>query len=387
VLVDRAGKLRWSQVLRQPALIVWLLYVLLIPFYVFRPGLPQPADMLTILLAPIVLRRWDGRLSAEGRATFRPLLLFTFWVCVVNYGWAVWLGDYGLVGVDTFALFPIYYIYNALMFLIALVLYRRYGEPFLRCTVTVLIGTIFFQVGASFVMRSSVARGSLFFLNPNQLGYYALLSATIVALLHRRLKLRLLTSSIALTSCGYLAVISASRAAAGGIALLLALLIFSNPKIIIVASLAAISLISVGGPVANAFKNSEDRLLNTSSKGGTFFEERGYDRLWEHEQYLLLGAGEGGFSRFEDPLRGKMEIHSSPGTILFSYGIFGAFIFMVVVWRTLRRARLRNTIMLFPPLAYMIAHQGLRFTLLWVLLAFFIVLKEVPPARAAGTAT
>jgi hypothetical protein len=118
--------------------------------------------------------------------------------------------------------------------------------------------------------------------------------------------------------------------------------------------------------------------LNLGSRANaSFFEERGYDRIWRNQKYLLLGAGEGGLSRFDDTAYVKnMEIHSSAGTILFSYGIVGSILFLVFTWRVIRRARVRMMITLLPPLLYTGAHQGLRFTMLWVVLAVFVALKD-----------
>jgi hypothetical protein len=241
--------------------------------------------------------------------------------------------------------------------------------------VTILV---FVQVLSSVVIGAGSARGSVFFNNPNQLGYYALLAATLIALAHRRLQLRLATSSLALVCCGCLALISASRAAAGGIAVLLVLMLFSNPKILVAACLAGAAVVSGIGPVADAIEASQDRVLNRSSRSdASFFQERGYDRIWRNQQYLLLGAGEGGLSRFDDTAYVKnMEIHSSAGTILFSYGIVGALLFLVFTWRLIRGARARLVITLLPPLLYTGAHQGLRFTMLWVVLAVFVALKD-----------
>ncbi len=77
-----------------------------------------------------------------------------------------------------------------------------------------------------------------------------------------------------------------------------------------------------------------------------------------------------------------MEIHSSVGTILFSYGIVGSILFLVFTWRLIRRARWRLLILLLPPLLYAGAHQGLRFTMLWTVLAVFVALKELDRTRA-----
>jgi hypothetical protein len=363
--------------MRRPALVTWAIYLFLIPVYILPSGLPQPGDLLVLVLVPLALHHWNGRLGGDLRASVRALIWFTLWVCLVDYAWVFIMGSYSLFGPDSFLLYPLYYIYNALIFLIALVLYRRYGDLFLRVTLFAVIVMIFLQVVSSVVLRSTAARGAVFFNNPNQLGYYALLAATLIALTQRRLQLRLVTASLALVCCGCLALFAASRAAAGGIAILLVFLLFSNPKILVAACIAAVAVVSGVGPIANAIEASQDRVLARGNpSGASFFEERGYDRIWRNEQYLLLGAGEGGLSRFDDTAHVKnMEIHSSVGTILFSYGIVGSILFLVFTWRLIRRARARLAILLLPPLLYAGAHQGLRFTMLWVVLAIFVALK------------
>jgi O-Antigen ligase len=193
----------------------------------------------------------------------------------------------------------------------------------------------------------------------------------------------LLRASVALTGCAYLAVLSASRAALGGIAVLFFLLVFSNPRVIIVASLAAIGLMTIGGPVTSALDNVQTRVSQDRHPKTSFIEERGYDRLWEHNEYLLFGAGEGDVQRFRDTPTSPGEVHSSFATVLFSYGIIGMIAFALFLWRVVRGASLRASVMLLPTLSYTLAHNGLRFTMLWVLLALFVALKVPAPRERA----
>jgi hypothetical protein len=239
-----------------------------------------------------------------------------------------------------------------------------------------VFASVLLQVVASFIYRRGGARDSIFFDNPNQLGYYALLAACIVALMHRRLQFGVLKSSLTLMCCGYLAVISASRSAVAGIAILSILLIFSNPKMIVLASSAAIILVLFGGPFAGELNSLSQRVADKRNSEQSFFDSRGYDRILANKQYLLLGAGEQTRSRFADTTAiGGAEIHSSAGTLLFSYGIVGVVLFATFLWSLLRGAPLRSSLILMPPLVYTLAHQGLRFTMLWVLLALFLALK------------
>jgi hypothetical protein len=64
--------------------------------------------------------------------------------------------------------------------------------------------------------------------------------------------------------------------------------------------------------------------------------------------------------------------------LLFSYGVIGVGFFVVFFIRVVRGAPMRSILMLVPVLSFTVAHQGLRFTSLWVVLAVFAVLKTLP---------
>jgi hypothetical protein len=370
----------WQHVLRNPALMVWCLFLLLTPLYIAPSGLPQPGDALVFLLVPLALAAWDGRLDKQTGRTFRALVWFTVWVFVVNYGWALVLWRWSKP--KDFLIHPLFYIFNVAVFFAALVIARRDRKRFLRITVDIVFATVVIQFFASFVYRTELYRGELFFNSPNQLGYYALLSACLFAMTQRPLGISRLRSGFGVTCCAYLAILSASRASAAGIAVLLFVLLFSNPRTIIIASLGAIALFTIGGPLTKAIDTSQQR-AEEGVRHGTFAEERGYDRIWQYPEYLPLGAGEGAYERFARPGESARELHSSFGSVLFGYGILGVTLFLVFFVRVVKGASMRSSLMLVPALIYTVAHQGLRFTMFWVVLAAFVVLKQVqaPPRK------
>jgi hypothetical protein len=98
---------------------------------------------------------------------------------------------------------------------------------------------------------------------------------------------------------------------------------------------------------------------------------RGYDRIWLFPQYVMVGAGEGAYRRFTEG-HDNMEIHSSWGTLLFSYGIVGTIAFMALLWAIFRRAAWQLRFYFIPLALYGLTHQGLRFSLLWVFLGLVI---------------
>ncbi len=376
--VDRV----FTTIRRKPAVVLWGMFVAALPFYVGRSGLPQPGNAFLFLALPLALIGWNRRLDPNVVKTFRMLLLFTLWVTVVNYGWVLVTGKFSL---RDYAIVPLFYMFNAVAVFCAFVLHRRYGDLFLRVTLYAVMFDVAFQVVASLVYRTDLYRGELFFNNPNQLGYWSLLAACLVAILQKRIGLGLVKASAALTGCAYLAVLSASRAAVAGIIILLAFMVFTSPRVIILAVIAAVVLVGVGGPLADALEKSSIGALQNRDPNASFTEERGYQRMWDFKEYILVGAGEGDVLRFvEDPKKAN-EIHSSVGTVVFSYGIVGTILFMMFFTRLFQGATNRALILLSPVMAYSVAHQGLRFTMFWVVLATFGALKVTAPlARKLG---
>lgn len=372
---------RMRDVVRSPALFVWCLFVLLNPVYVIDSGLPQPADWLVLLLTPLALLSWNGRLVRADAGTVKSLLTFTAWVFLVNYAWALVLGKFNT---RDFGLHPMFYLFNAAVFLSAVVIARPNPERFLRTTVDIVYVTVVLSLVAAFVTPGQYRTQGLFN-SPNQLGYYALLSACLFAMTQRPLGISRLRASAGVAMCGYLAFVAASRASLAGIIVLLLVLFFSDPKLIIAGALAAAAIVSIGGPVAHKLEFNQKRALEDRNPHESFAEERGYDRLWRFPRYLVLGAGEGDYERFTTDGRVAREVHSSFGSLLFSYGIVGVALFLVFAGRVIRGASRRTFLLLVPALVYTVAHQGLRFTMFWVVLAAFVVLKRLPEKPGASS--
>ncbi len=363
------------RVCRDPALLLWSLYILLFPLYIFKGGLPQPGDMLMLLLVPAVFMTGRNRLCRAGVRPTRWVILFTGYVILVNLVWTVAQNAWTLNTKDGFLITSSYYIYNAIFFVCALVLYTRYRERFLWLTLQVTLATVVLQVLISLVMPDDGGRGAVLFNNPNQLGYYAVLTASILCLGRRRLGLGTLPATIGLLCSAYLALLSASKASLGAVAILVAVGLLTNPRFILVSVLGFMLLLVTSNRVTDAISAAQNRIETDESN--SFFEERGYDRILGNKEYWLFGAGEGGYRRFKDTtVIGSHELHSSAGTIFFCYGIIGTILFIQFGWTVVRGGRFKYVLILLPAAAYGLTHQGLRFTLLWVLLALFVALKD-----------
>jgi hypothetical protein len=371
----RAGTVATFGAMRDPVLAVWAIYLTLVPIYVYSSGLPQPGDWLIAILAPLVLRAWNGRLSGSMSSTIRPLLMFTIYTIAANVIWSVILNAWSLGLKYGFILSPVFYMYNALVFLVVLVLYSKYRRGMLWFTGNIVLISLLAQAAVALLFGGGGARATLLFNNPNQLGYFALLSINILFLLHRRGHTSIIAVAVGGVAASYLALISASKAALGGIALIAIVGTLVRLRTLIVVGMVFALTFVVAEPMRDAVNQTIARYESDTS--ASFVEERGYDRIAEYPEYWVLGSGEGGYNRFRhDSALGAHEIHSSIGTLFFCYGLVGSLLFAMFIWGVMRGTGFRNWLMIAPSVAYGMTHQGLRTTMFWVLLALVVALRE-----------
>jgi hypothetical protein len=93
-----------------------------------------------------------------------------------------------------------------------------------------------------------------------------------------------------------------------------------------------------------------------------------------HPEYLIFGAGEGGYNRFDTFIEDH-EMHSSFGTIVFCYGIPGTILFIMFVFSLLKKLPWYYVLYSLPLFSYGVTHMGLRFTIFWVALMMFPIIR------------
>ncbi|MCW5800910.1 MAG: hypothetical protein KIT31_00745 [Deltaproteobacteria bacterium] len=362
------------EVFRDPRLLAWALFIILFPFYVVPSGLPQPAAWLLIAVAPSMFGGWDGRFSRDSAAVLRALLRFVLYVIAANVVWSFVLLKLTINLKEGFLLSPLFYVYNAGLLLAMLVLYRRYGTRLLWVTTRALFVSVGIQVAMSFVMPTRL-RNAVGFNEANQLGYYALVSACVWLLAQRRTRLSNVHVTIGVLMCSYLALLSASKAAVACIGLLAVAVLVGRLRTMLLLGVVMLVLVFTPNPFSAAIERAQRRFETDQHLG--FFEERGYDRIVNHPEYWAVGSGEGAYSRFADTtLIGSHELHSSLGTLFFCYGIVGLSLFVWFMWTVMKRTRFHTWLVMGPAFAYGMTHQGLRFSLFWVLIGVVMILRE-----------
>lgn len=359
------------QLLRAPDLALWAFVIVLMPIYAWRSGRPQPADLLALGFIPFLLRAPRPAVPPFMKGILSSLLAFAGYAAAVNLVWGVLLLDYDVrkVGAIGFASF---YLFNAYMFAVCIFLFLKHRTRFIVVTVWSTFVALALQA-LSYVVRGPTSgfRETLMFNNANQLGYYALLSATLIAFAYRRGRLPVWIAGGAVAICVFLAALSLSKAAMIGSVVVAAAAAVRRPVL-----LAAVAVALLGGAKLSDPTALIERIQLRMSDFGQSYDDtpegRGYARIQQNPQYLVLGAGEVGHDRHNKDIAG--ELHSSLGTLIFSYGAVGTYLFCVFVWRALRRVRRTDLVFFIPVFAYGLTHQGIRFRLFWILLAIACVL-------------
>jgi hypothetical protein len=361
---------------RDVRLVLWSLMILLVPFYIFDSGVPQPADWFGFALLPILIRTWNGRLPPALLRPLKSLVVFIIYVFIVNAVWSFAMLTFSINAKEGFLMAPTFYIFNGMMFFTFLLMFQRYGEFLLWLTARLVLISVFVQVVFAFGLRGALGRSTVMFNNPNQLGYYALLSACVVLLAQKRLRLTTVQVTAGLAAASYLTLLSASKAALASVGALGITLMISKVRTIVLVAVVFAILVFTDNPFSAAIEHAQHRIETDESYG--LLEERGYDRITEFPEYWVMGAGEGAYKRFKDVSKiGAHELHSSMATLFFCYGIVGVTLFLIFLWGVMSGVGVRAWMIVGAAFAYGMTHQGLRFRLLWVLLGMVCALREL----------
>ncbi|WP_323758226.1 hypothetical protein [Roseivirga sp.] len=362
----------------------WAIYLIAFPFYFFPAGSAQPSDIFIVVMIGLYVVARKFNLSGSLMESFSRFMRFCVYITIVNLGVFISLLGEANKGLPWFV-FSAFYFYNLFVMGFALSLYRQYGKRFLYTTVYSCLIAAALQITLSFFLETGGEgiRGSLFFTNPNQLGYYSLCGLAIVLVLETMIKLPKLMVYLGFFLFSYLALISVSKAAIGAMVILFGVYLLANG---ILSTRNIFALIVVGGLGvfgltktefgANFQKNLEARNLNEADRPEeiTEWQYRGYDRISNHPEYMVFGAGEGGYNRFDTFIEGH-EMHSSFGTIVFCYGIPGTVLFVMFIFSLLKKLPWYYVVYSLPLFAYGVTHMGLRFTIFWVALMMFPIIR------------
>lgn len=349
-------------------------YFILTPFYLWSSGLPQLADFILVLALILYFLKFRFKLMMEksSKRIMILLVIFLMWVAIINLVWTVLL-SYNLFR-------PIlYYLFNIIIAIGSISLLSNYKERLLQVINKSIIISLVIQF-LYFITSGGVGLGrtTLSFNNPNQLGYFGILSAALLIIISNKLKKRSNNLIIGLLISFLLVLVSLSNASIISYLLLVFLYIFSNQtsikskrKLIIITSIIMFLVIYIYN---NSFIIQENiffqslvnRLSQTSEKVDSSLYVRGYDRIVNYPQYLIFGAGEGQNYRFSSS---GLELHSTLGNIQFSYGLIGTLLFSGIIFKALYQDKFKHWYLIVSIFIYGLTHNGLRNSMLWIIIA------------------
>ena len=358
------------------------------PVYVFPSGNPQPADFIFALAAGVALLRVlaIGQRLPKDRLPV-PWIALTVWAIVVCLSWGLALQS------PEFIKHALYWVYN--MVIGGLIIYFLSSVRSAESLLSNAIATALVVSGVGVVTDLGFGtRATGWFNNPNQLAYYSLCALAVLVVLHR-FRVPFKPLPLAGVSAGLLGILAAaSLAAMGGLLALGAAYLYANRTslrhsvrlcgVLLLVFMGSIAIeVGSGGYIA---ENVATRMDRSEAKLESWFEERRYDRVMAFPEYWILGAGEGHFYRFNSHEDG--EVHSSLGTMLFSYGLPGVLLLSWVLVAATWRGGLSGWLVLAAPMIYSLTHMGLRTTMFWILIAVmwyvFSVLRQTRSRRSSS---
>lgn len=347
--------------------------IVLKPINLFPSGMPQIADFTLMFGMFIYIIRYRG-LTYIDRFISRHLiaiLLILYYQITVNLSW------YLIMDSTVFLRKTFYYIYNIFVYLYIIDIYLRHGEVCLKTNIAkaCLYSSIVAELGVLTVSGQALRKVG-FFNNPNQLGYYSLV---IAAYAFTFIEKRSERNTVIILSIIML-IQSGSKASFIGYAVFIILYESYNSDkdnnfirkllsiMVIILSLYLVLYSDVPYFRDNVEIQNMRNRLNATESDDNLWAGRGYNRITEVGKHFLWGMGEGGYERFTT--MDGVETHSAFANVYVSYGLIGLISYAYILYSSIRKEPIGSLAILSGILVYNISHNGVRNTLVWILLAY-----------------
>lgn len=355
------------------------LAISLYPIYVFDSGSIQPSHFFLLIFSIITLLNFKILIDKY----FVTFLIFLIYCLIVNifYFYSEFIVSRDIV----------YFKYlKELLFLgynfiitISLLTFFKHHKEFKKikyCIFTTIL-IVSFSIFYDIYFSQLEFRFTSFFNNPNQLGYFSVCIFSIVYLLYRNNYISYYLLIILLSIIVLFSLLTLSKASY--VSLLLCIFFALKPfnfkysKIIELIFLLLIILIFSVFYLQISELNIFNRTLNMFNESDSSLEVRGYKVFLEgNSLQALFGMGIKNIFDIQ-----KFEIHSTFFMVLTSYGLIGFFIFLTLMLFWIsdinKTYGLRGLICVCAPsLLYGLTHNGLRFSMFWIMFAITIHLSN-----------
>lgn len=348
----------------------------ILPLYPFESGGLQPTHAVLAAFAGVTLVN-RGVPSVYWSIAFLGLFLHSFFVEAVY----VFLG-----GEPKFIINSIFFLFNLILSCALYQFVRQNGLSTLVPGIIIAAGIALVTIlntGVDLRGIGEPGRATGTFNNPNQLGFFSVCLLSITYLFYRSGSVGYWFAAGLFAVALFLSISSLSKAAmiANFVVIIIALKPASSRNAIfgwsagtLAATIIIYQLFQGGAFDEYLFM---ERILNMANESDSSLESRGYFAILQgNALQLLLGLGTQGV----DDIVGH-EVHSTFGSVLNNYGLVGfAFFLMVwIIWCTglWRQYGLTGLVCLIAPvMLYGITHNGVRFTIFWLLFAASLAMAQ-----------
>lgn len=353
------------------------------PVYLFPPGSMQVSHLLLAIAA--MLTAWHQRIFIRNPVL---ILLALAFISLSRETYAVFDGDSPKALVQ-----PMFILYNAMLLVAVQTYYSTSGSA--RCFQWGFAGAVILALVVMVVQDGIALTGNLgerderfsgTFSHANQFAYFTTITFSLAVLLYifKHISARVLTISIA--ALVVMTLSSLSKAGILGISTGLFFLSIGVVPMRLLMAMAAVGifLLHQFGYIDLSELLVVKRVLHIGEDQDDGFAQRGYFLLFEHANTpleLWFGLGAEGVRQVHD-----REIHSTYLSYFGNCGLVGGFLYLMFLFswvHTLYRSLplSQAAAIVFPVLLYGIAHNGTRFSILYILIALSFCLTEESRVR------
>lgn len=363
---------------------ILLIYFALKPLYLGASGFLQISDVVLLLSLAYLLVKCKGKVRFEQNSG-SAVKVFAFMLVYqsgVNLIWGLITGD------GTMSRHDLYYLFNFIAFSGTLLIgqyvsidqiKRAVGKGSFIAVIITAIGLVFF--------RGAGSRSTGFFNNPNQLGYFAVIMLTIIALCKDQMTKIEIATVFIISFWATVASLSKAAILAYFAEVVVLIVFYQNNRSVKRLLIEFVLLVLAGGAIYLFFFSDSSfvlgnrtlyqmryRILYMSQENDSGFAYgRGYARVLEMLPHILWGTGEGAYERFV--ARHGTEVHSTFISLLTCYGAVGLFGYLAIFKSCMGKGKVfwQNMIAMLGLFLYALTHNGIRNTLLWIIFAMLLL--------------
>lgn len=339
-------------------------------FYLWSSGLPQLSHIIIILA---IIAYFTKSKKLKYSSALQALVIFSTYAYAVNMAFLIIeFGD------TSYIVSLMYWIFNLMVFAVMTSLDDVSIQAFIRylkffIPLSLVLSILIWAIGGG--RYDFAPRYNGFFNDPNQMAFWILSACAMSFIIFDKNYIKIIIYALSV----FIILLTMSRSATIGLAVLTLGLILQQKgrieqKIILV--LLAACCVGIAGYILYKYgylDNIITRFTEGVDEEDKQISDRGLDHLLNYPKYSILGAGQGGYSRFSET---GHEVHSTWFGIAFYYGLTGLILFLYFLSKIFKRLSMAEKVILLGPMFYGFSTYNARTLAFWILIVVFYFAKE-----------